>query len=99
MKKQLRFLVILLWICLANQLFAQKEQAFKEGEILKIETTEGNKLMGTFKSQDNEYIVLESESVGTISLKKTKIKKIKRVSSSSIVNGEYWFENPNRTPK
>ena len=73
MKKQLRFLVILLWICLANQLFAQKGQAFKEGEILKIETTEGNKLMGTFKPQDDEYIVLESESAGTISLKKNKI--------------------------
>lgn len=62
-----------------------------------IETMDAGQVIGTIQSMDEENIVLETESTGTITLQQTKVKKIKRLTKANFVKGKYWFDHPNRT--
>lgn len=63
----------------------------------KIETVDGNEYIGFIVEQNNDVIVLKTERMGTITLKKIDIKRMIVINVKQIKNGQYWFENPQST--
>jgi len=80
-----------------GQSSAQEQSEYLKGDKVEIETIEGTKLIGTIQSIEKVNILLETESMGTVTLEKTKVKKLKVLSKENFVNGQYWFDPPNRT--
>lgn len=98
MKKQwiLFTIPILLLICY-NGLSAQELPQDPNIEYAEIKTKDGNFYLGQILSENEEQIVLKTESVGTISIQHAQIKKIKKFPASKFIDGKYWFTNPNST--
>ena len=59
-----------------------------------VETTDGTSLSGTVLSENAKTIVLETKSLGTVTIQKSHIKFIKELDDTSFVNGSFRFENP-----
>ncbi len=68
-----------------------------EEEIYRVETRDGNFFTGTILEEDEEKIVLKTEDFGEVTLRKTNIVKKTKVDPRRLVEGEYWFENPQAT--
>ncbi|MGY6742060.1 MAG: hypothetical protein ACXIUQ_04925 [Cecembia sp.] len=70
-----------------------------QDEILtyRIKTKDGNEFIGQIILEDEEKIVLETEKFGEISIRKSDIQSRTLLSSSQVVNGQLWFENPQAT--
>lgn len=66
-------------------------------DIWQIETTDGNEYIGKIVAQDNEKIILQTESLGQITIQRKMIKSMQPVSKDQLVNGEIWFRNPHDT--
>ncbi len=62
-----------------------------------VQTTDGNELIGTIISQNSDVIMLKTESLGIVSIRKQTIKKIEPIKAAQMVDGQYWFENPHTT--
>ncbi len=63
----------------------------------RIETIDGNEYIGLIVEQTNDLLVLKTERLGTITLRKADIKKMSVINVAQLKNGEYWFENPQST--
>jgi hypothetical protein len=59
-----------------------------------IQTKNGNEYIGTILSEDGEKLILLTENLGEITLFHKDIVKRREIKSSQIVDGTYWFENP-----
>ncbi|MEX2592718.1 MAG: hypothetical protein WD426_08085 [Anditalea sp.] len=59
-----------------------------------IQTKDGNEYMGTILSEDGEKLVLLTENLGEITLFLKDIVKRTEIKSGQMINGKYWFENP-----
>lgn len=93
-----RFIVVFIGLLgFFAPLVAPAQAEYSEGDHVEIETTEGNKLIGTVESIDKEVLLLKTESMGTVTLQKAKVKRLKRLNTENFVNGQYWFDPPNRT--
>lgn len=62
-----------------------------------METTDGNEFTGTILFQDSTKVILLTKMYGELQLAYKDIKKLRRVESDRLVNGEYWFGNPHAT--
>jgi small nuclear ribonucleoprotein (snRNP)-like protein len=87
----LKYAFPVLWLC-CSTLFAQVEN-----EQVRIETTDGNEYIGTIVEEDNDRVVLETEAVGILTIKKINIKSREIVIPEKIKEGKYWFDNPQST--
>jgi len=76
---------------------AQKNIVYIPGTILQITLQDGSQITGNFVSQDDQTIIVNSTSMGQITIEKSKIKSIKEISEENvkIKKGKIWFENPN----
>jgi hypothetical protein len=75
-------------------------QAQTEPDTLKLWTIEmnnENEYLGKIISRDSEKIVFETRELGRITINVRDIKSIREVIPDQIVEGEYWFENPQAT--
>ncbi len=63
----------------------------------RIETVDGNEYIGFIIEQNNDVIVIMTERIGAITLRKIDIKKMTVINVKQIKNGQYWFENPQST--
>ena len=66
-------------------------------EYVAIKMNDGSTVIGQIIMEDDKSISLLSEQIGEIIVAKHHIKKITYFDQSNLVNGEYWFENPNAT--
>ena len=82
------FLVTVLSINTSN---AQVEQ---DSTLYSIETDDGNEFLGTKVYEDSLIIKLKTQKLGEITIQKSNIKNISKVGAKQIVEGQYWFENP-----
>jgi len=71
--------------------------AQQDTTLYRIETMDGNEYIGRILTQDAEKIVLKTDRLGEITLRKIDIKKMEPVKISQMKSGEYWFENPQST--
>lgn len=69
----------------------------QSGEIYRIETRDGNVFTGELISESDEEVVLQTESLGKITIRRDNIKKMTRLNDRQMRNGDYWHENPQST--
>lgn len=74
-----------------SQAYAQTD------EVYRVETTDGNVVMGVLVSEDSEQIILRVEALGEVTILRRNIRKITQIDPNRIRNGVYWYENPQAT--
>lgn len=92
--------LVLTCILLTATLCSRAQQDTTKKETAKqviVTTTGGNTIAGYLVKEDEKELVLETEKMGRVSIPKYTIKKISDKVTGRLVNGEYWFENPNAT--
>jgi len=62
-------------------------------EVYEIITKDGNKYYGTISSENEEILMLETSSLGMLSIKKESIKSRIKVNEKKYLEGEYWAGN------
>ncbi|MDX8338393.1 hypothetical protein SLH46_04300 [Draconibacterium sp. IB214405] len=92
MKTTTLLLCISMFFC-SQVLFAQMQ----DSSIVKIETSDGNEFFGQIVDEDAEIIILETKSLGKLTISKNDIKSRTLVSPDQIKDGQLWFENPQAT--
>ena len=65
--------------------------------MYRIETRDGNTYIGQIVSQDSMKVILDSEKLGEIKILRADIKRMYFIKKEKIIEGEYWFENPQAT--
>lgn len=75
----------------------QAQETTSEEQMRRVEMNEGEVLVGTIVSEDDEEVVLRTDRLGEVTLKRANIKSIDQVDPSRIRDGEYWFPNPQST--
>lgn len=78
---------------LSSQLLKGQESQ----KLTKIETKDGNEFVGILMSEDSVKVVLQTEALGEINIKKDVIKKRTEIDPSKIIGGELWDDNPQAT--
>jgi len=58
---------------------------------------DGKTFTGLIVSQNDREIILETESLGKLTIANSKIREVKMVESEQIVDGKYFFPNPHGT--
>ena len=66
----------------------------QDSTIYNIETTDGNEYVGRIVRRGREKLTLLTEELGEINIPLSSIKRINQVSSSRMIGGKHWFENP-----
>ena len=66
-------------------------------KIYRIETKDGNEFLGKIITEDDAGVTLKTESLGTITIKRTNIVKISPIELNQIKTGELWLDNPQAT--
>ncbi|MEX0770620.1 MAG: hypothetical protein WD035_07800 [Balneolaceae bacterium] len=87
------FVFTLLMVFLQGMVFGQRS----DPEMIRIETLDGNIMIGTLLSESDDQLVMEVEGIGEITVQKSNIRRIDWIDPSRIRNGEYWFDNPQGT--
>ncbi len=72
-------------------------QVEADSVMVYIETTDGNTYTGLVIEQDSAKVVLQTESLGTITIGRENIKEMESVLPVKMVEGKYWFDNPQAT--
>lgn len=94
MKIRLIFLIpLLLWSLIKPSVLKAQQDTI----LYRIETTDGNEYIGRIVTQDDEKVILKTERLGEITLRKIDIKKMEQVIVGQLKGGEYWFDNPQST--
>lgn len=92
--KNIKTLIALILISFlsSNLATAQNEKV-----LVKIETKDGNVFVGNIISEDSTKIVIESEVLGELSIRKKAITSKTEIDSSKIVKDKLWNDNPQAT--
>ncbi len=72
-------------------------QAQQDTTLYRIETLDGNEYIGMIMSQEADIIMLKTDQLGIIQIKKADVKNISPVVRKQMKGGVYWFENPQST--
>lgn len=65
--------------------------------LVHIEMTDGNEFVGTIVSEDESVVVLLTGVLGEIRIPKSHIKSRELIGSKKMVEGKFWFDNPQST--
>jgi hypothetical protein len=71
-----------------------RAQEIQEKALVRIEMKDGNAFIGTIESESEREIVLQTERIGLITIKREDIKSMREIPPERIVGGEYWPVNP-----
>jgi hypothetical protein len=69
-------------------------QEIQEETLVRIEMKDGNEFIGTIQSESESEVVLKTERLGLITIKREDIRSVKEIPPEHIVSGEYWAPNP-----
>jgi hypothetical protein len=84
--------IILISFLTLNVSIAQNEKM-----LVKIETKDGNIFLGSIIREDSTTIVIETELLGELPIRKTAISRRTEIDSSKMVKGKLWNDNPQST--
>jgi len=65
--------------------------------LVRIETSDGNEYVGIVVSENEQVLVLKTETLGEITLQKVTIRNREIIRKEQVKEGEIWFENPQAT--
>lgn len=101
MKKILIVLVLLMFILSNKNIFGEN---FKSPNVdidttayFKIEVKDGSRFIGNILHKDSINLVIKTASIPRIELELHNIKRIKNIDKADMIDGTYWFPNPNPT--
>ncbi|WP_218089757.1 hypothetical protein [Rhodohalobacter halophilus] len=69
----------------------------EEREWYRVESIEGNVFFGYLISENDQSVVLNVESVGEVTILRENIRSMTQIDSERIINGSYYYENPQAT--
>lgn len=95
-----RLIFIIVISILTTNLFAQKKisnPVFDTSRTYKIELTDKSEFIGKYIARDSVSISIRTTSIPRIDIPVKTIKRINVIDSPQLVNGVYWFPNPNPT--
>lgn len=69
----------------------------QDSTLVNIETTDGNEYTGIVVSENEESLVLKTENLGEITIRKNNIASRIIIKKEQIKDGDVWFENPQST--
>lgn len=87
------FFLLLLAAVFSTQINAQTS----DSTLIQIETNDGNEFVGRIVEEDALEIVLKTNNLGEITIKKTDIKSRTIIEAQQIKDGKLWFANPQST--
>ncbi|MDO9026665.1 MAG: hypothetical protein Q7U87_02155, partial [bacterium] len=104
MTRKIIFLFVVVYCALFSGLSQANAQLALKGRLRLadssfvqiVRTTDGSSNVGRITQIDSVYILLQTD-VTVITIPIAKIIEIKESPLGSMVNGEYWFSNPNAT--
>lgn len=79
---------------------AETIQSFKKEQkdaFFNIILNDGNQLHGKIIERRKNELDFETENLGKVTIAIKNIKKIQEVQEGQVIDGEYWFPNPNNT--
>lgn len=88
------FLLCCGFILLASNL---KAQTPADTTTYRLETTDGNTFIGKIIEQDALKLIFKSDKLGDITIDKSDILKMEPIDTKRLINGKYWFDNPQAT--
>lgn len=69
----------------------------QSGDTYRIETKEGSVFIGILISESDEAIVMLTESIGEVTIRRDSIRTMTLVDADRLRSGNYWYDNPNGT--
>jgi len=69
----------------------------KKEQMYRVETTDGNVLVGTRISANEKEVTLKTKQLGEVTVKRSEIKKMEKLDAGRFRDEEYWFKNPQST--
>ena len=88
-------LLLLLIVCPALEAFSQ--ESTDTLKIWVIDTKDGNSFMGSITAEDSSGILLLTDIYGEVHIPLDQVKKRTSLTTTDLVEGAYWFENPHDT--
>ncbi len=88
-------IILLLFVLLFTSSIVKAQT--KDSTVVKIETTDGNEFIGEIIFQDTARIVLKTDKLGELSIRRTDIKYQETIDVQQIKDGKLWFANPQST--
>lgn len=95
MKNLIHF--ILTFVTILTFAFGAQAQDTGDSTLYNIETLDGNEFIGYITFEDSHKIGLKTQNFGEITIQRNNIKSMTKVEQHALVEGEYWFENPQST--
>ncbi|NHE56725.1 hypothetical protein [Cyclobacterium plantarum] len=69
----------------------------EESKMVLVQTKDGNEYLGTITSEDEIKITIRTQNLGDITIFRSDIVRISGMDTGRMVNGEFWFSNPQAT--
>ncbi|MEX2512241.1 MAG: hypothetical protein WD398_05000 [Cyclobacteriaceae bacterium] len=69
----------------------------KENQMVLVQTKDGNEYLGFIISEDDVKLTLHTQNIGEIIIYRSDIIQISSMDSGKLVNGQFWFSNPQAT--
>lgn len=84
-------------VALSPRASVHAQETAPDSAMYRVEMTEGRVLIGHLVSETEAQVVLKTDQLGEVTLKRENVASVTRIDPSRIRNGEYWFENPQST--
>ena len=97
MKKKIIYCALSLMIVLFLAVSFCSAQEQPDTSMYRIETRDGNTYIGQIVRKDSEKVIFDSDKLGEIKILRADIKKMYAIKKEKIIEGEYWFDNPQAT--
>jgi len=94
MKTQTVSLIALIFFTITVSMAQDQMNVSDSTRRFQVETKDGNFYVGKILELNADQIVLETKTLGLITLKQINVKRVTEVNAATIKNGEHWFENP-----
>ena len=94
--KRLTAILFFSIICIWNA-YGQATSSDTVQQKIVIKTIDDNTMIGTIDKEDDMAIWLSTEKYGVVKIQKLDIVSQKDLKKGQLVNGQFWFENPNAT--
>jgi hypothetical protein len=91
------YFIMFILLIIIGQTAAYSQVNMPESQAKKVLVTmkDGSTMQGTVTSENAQEISLATENLGTISIKRDRIRSIVQLDSENLKKGKYWFPNPN----
>ena len=97
MKAFIRSLLVIFMTLISLRSGLKAQETIDTTQLWHITMFNDNEYTGYILDRNPEVIVLKTAELGTINLKVIGITKMEPITEDRIINGQYWFDNPQAT--